>query len=237
AASKRAFTILVTDCRVDYRGRSSSKMNWGERVVMLKPDGSVLIHRKTGYDAVNWQPPGCYITLSRQDGELSIRADRRNPRETLTITCREVLFVSALSLTDEATFDMLLAEQDLYRVLLNNPDMIERGFRISSQQKGLGRGKADITGYDKEGRYTVVEVKRVPADVEAVKQLYKYISEMRETSPDVRGILAAPGMRPAAKKLSRSLSIEYRQIDLKRCAEMLSKERSVGMERLDRHLV
>ncbi len=236
AISKRAFTILVADCRVDYKGRSSSKMKWGERVVLLKPDGSVLIHRKTGYDAANWQPPGCYITFSKQDGELAIRADRRNPRETLTITCREVLFVSAFSLTDEASFDMLLAEQDLYQVLRDNPDMIEEGFRISSEQKGRGSGKADITGYDREGRYTVVEVKRVPADTEAVKQLYKYISEMRETSPEVRGILVAPAMRPAAKKLAVSLSIEYRQIDLKKCAKMLSEERSVGMERLDRHL-
>ena len=132
---------------------------------------------------------------------------------------------------------MLLAEEDIYRVLLSNPDMIEQGFRVSSQQKGLGSGRADITGYDKEGRYTVVEVKRVPADAEAVKQAYKYISEMRETSPEVRGILVAPGLRPAARSLAGSLSIEWRQIDLKLCAELLSKEGSRGMDRLDRHLV
>lgn len=236
ATSRKAFTILVADCRVDYKGRSSSKMSWGERTVMLKPDGSVLIHRKTGADATNWQPPGCYITLSKHGGELTIRVDRRNPRETLTITCREVIFASAFTLTDEASFDMLLAEQDLYHVLISNPDMIEQGFRVSSQQKDMKMGKADITGYDREGRYTVVEVKRVPADTDAVKQLYKYISEMRGTSPDVRGILLAPSIRPAAKKLLISLSIDYRPIDLKLCVKMLSKHRSEGMEKLDRHL-
>lgn len=237
STSKKAFTLLVADCRVDYKGRSSSKIGWGERVVMLKPDGSVLIHRKTGYDAVNWQPPGCHITVSVKERVLTIRADRQRPRETLAVTCRAVLFVSAFTLLDEAPFDMLLAEEDLYRVLQAHPDMIEPGFRISSQQKGLGSGKADITGHDREGRYTVVEVKRVPADIDAVKQLYKYISEMRKTSADVRGIILAPTIRLTAKRLSASLSVDYHPIDIKRCVELLSKDRTIGTERLDAHLL
>ncbi len=236
AISKRLFTLFVARCRVDYQGRSSSKLDWGERVVMVKPDGSVLVHRKMGYDAVNWQPPGAFFTVSLRDGDLLLRADRWNPRESLTITSSEVLFVSAFSLVDDAVFDMLLTEEDLYRVLIDHPDLIERGFRISEQQKGLGSGKADLTGYDKDGRYTVVEVKKVPAGTDAVKQLFKYVAEMRETSPDVRAILVAPSIQASAKKLTSSLSIDYHPIDLKKCVEILISKQSRGIENLDKHL-
>tara|TARA_B100001971_G_scaffold197998_1_gene207241 strand:- start:957 stop:1733 length:777 start_codon:yes stop_codon:yes gene_type:complete len=236
AISKHLFIILVTDCKIDYNGRSSSKMSWGERVVMLKPDGAVLIHRKTNYKAVNWQPPGANLIASIQSGELNIRADRRLPRETLSIICRKILFLSTFSLKDEASFDMLLSEEDIYKVLMSHPSLIERDFRILTQQKALGGGRADITGFDSEGKYTVVEIKRIPADSDSIKQLYNYISDLRATSPHVRGIILAPSIRTPAKKLARSLSIEYHAIDLKKISEILSKKNSSDMERLDRHL-
>jgi len=234
--SKRFFIILVTDCKIDYIGRSSSKMSWGERVVMLKPDGAVLIHRKTNYKAINWQPSGASISVSIQSVGLSIRADRRRPQETLSITCRKIIFISIFSLKDEASFDMLLSEEDIYKVLMLHPSLIEPDFRISTQQKDLGGGKADITGFDRKGNYTVVEIKRIPADSNSVKQLYKYISDIKMTSPQVRGILLAPSIRTPAKKLARSLSIEYHPIDLKKIAEIFSKKNSSNIERLDRHL-
>ncbi|MDP6641410.1 MAG: endonuclease NucS [Nitrososphaerales archaeon] len=236
AISKHIFIILVADCKIDYVGRSSSKMSWGERVIMLKSDGAVLIHRKTNYKAVNWQPPGANITVSLERGELNIRADRRRPRETLSITCRKIIFISSFLLKDEASFDMLLSEADIYKVLMLYPSLIEPEFRISKQQKELGGGKADITGFDKNGQYTVVEIKRIPADSNSVKQLYRYISNLRTTSPQVRGILLAPNINASAKNLARSLSIEYYSLDLKKIADIYSKKNSSDVERLDKHL-
>jgi len=232
---KSRFTLLVADCRVEYIGRSSSKLGWGERLIVIKPDRSVLIHRKVGYEAINWQPPRCYITVSMLGGHLLIRVDRRAPRETLNVICRSIILAASFSLVDEASFEMPLTEEELYRVLVENPHMIEPGFRVSSQQKVFKTGLADITGYDGEGNYVIVEVKRIPADTRAVKQLYKYVSEVKKTSPRARGIVAAPAINPAARRLARSLSLEYRRIDLKRCADVLRSLSQAG-EKLDRHL-
>ncbi len=236
AVSKRLYSIIVCRCRVDYRGRSSSKLDWGDRVVMVKPDGSVLVHRKTGHNAVNWQPPGAFISVSVHNGNLIIRADRRKPREILIVVLSEVMFVSTFSLSDDALIDMVLTEEELYSVLISHSDLIEDGFRISAEQKDLGGGKADIIGYDKNGIYTVVEVKKVAADVSAVKQLYKYVSGMRKTSQNIRAILLAPTIKPAAKKFSKTLAIDYRPIDIKKCADIYIKTPSSGASRLDRHL-
>jgi RecB family endonuclease NucS len=236
AVSKRFFLILVAKCRVDYMGRSSSTLDWGERVVMIKPDRSVLVHRKKGYEPTNWQPAGAILTFSTQNDKLTIRANRRSPRESLMVTAADVMLVSSFSLKDDAIFNMSLTEEDIYRVLLVHPNLIEDGFRISSQQKEFESGKADLVGYDKDGRYTVVEVKRVAANKSAVKQLFKYVSRMRVTSPDTRAILVAPSIQPAARRLSATLSIEFSQIDLRRCVELLSKEPYSETESIDRHL-
>jgi RecB family endonuclease NucS len=81
-----------------------------------------------------------------------------------------------------------------------------------------------------------VEIKRIPADSNSVKQLHRYISDLRTTSPQVRGILLAPSINASAKNLARSLSIEYYSLDLKKIADIYSKKYSSDVERLDKHL-
>lgn len=236
AVSKHIFSILVADCKIQYIGRSSSILNWGERVIMLKPDGAVLIHRKSNYNAVNWQPSGTSISISINNKLLIIKSDRRNPNENLLINCKKIMFISLFYLKDEATLDILLSETDIYNILLLHPNMIEPGFRISTQQKKLGGGKADIIGFDNKGQFTVVEVKRVVADSNAIKQVYQYVSKMRKTSPKVRGILLAPSIRVPAKKMAKSLSIEYIKLDLKKCTELSFNNKTLNFEKLDKHL-
>lgn len=237
AVSKHLFTIVVADCKIQYIGRSSSKMDWGERVILMKPDGAVLVHRKNQYNAVNWQPPGASVSISIKNELLLIRVDRRSPHENLLIKCKKIMFISSFSLKDDASFDMLLSETDIYDVLMLHPNMIEPGFRISKQQKKLGGGKADIVGFDSDNNFTVVEVKRVTADSNAVKQAYKYVSNIRKTSPKVRGILLAPSIRAPAKKLAKSLSIEYKTIDLKKCTLISFNKKTLDFDSLDKHLI
>ena len=53
--------VIIGSCKVIYEGRASSTLGYGERIVILKQDGSTLIHRPTGYKPVNWQPSGASI--------------------------------------------------------------------------------------------------------------------------------------------------------------------------------
>jgi len=56
--AQRRMLLIVGSCTVDYVGRASSKLSQGERLLIIKPDGSTLIHRPRDYAPVNWQPPG-----------------------------------------------------------------------------------------------------------------------------------------------------------------------------------
>ena len=58
AIRSKRLLIVVGRMEVSYAGRASSILGSGDRVLMIKPDGSVLIHRPMGYEPVNWQPPG-----------------------------------------------------------------------------------------------------------------------------------------------------------------------------------
>ena len=55
--SKDNVLIVVGCCSVKYVGRARSMLGWGERIVIVKSDGSVLVHQRVGREPVNWQPP------------------------------------------------------------------------------------------------------------------------------------------------------------------------------------
>lgn len=77
--------IIIGCCSVKYEGRARSTLEPGERVVFIKEDKALLIHRGQGYKPVNWQPSSSYITISIDDNVLRIRSVRRQPREVIDI--------------------------------------------------------------------------------------------------------------------------------------------------------
>lgn len=238
ALAHRLFILLAGSNRIDYQGRSASKLGWGERVVLIKPDGTLLVHRPGGRDPVNWQPPGALLSVRPLEGQLLLRAARRTPRETLEIFFDRVDLLATLQLQDKAPFDMLLTEEELYRVLRANPELIEEGLRLAREQKEVAGRYVDFTGYDREGRYVVMEVKKDPADRAAVQQLYKYVVSLGGGDPSkVRGILVAPQLKPTARRLLKSLNLEFKPINLELCARRLQEGLGrAWTRRLDEHL-
>ena len=49
---KKATILLFACCRVSYEGRALSELNWGERIIMIKPDGAFLIHQEKKVEPV-----------------------------------------------------------------------------------------------------------------------------------------------------------------------------------------
>lgn len=228
--------ILLARCSVEYSGRSASKLGSGDRIVIVKPDRSVLVHRRAGRDAVNWQPPGSVIKIQTSDHSTTLRAFRPRQRETLLIRLEEVYLVASMKPTDDARLEMLLTEKELYQVIASHPELIEEGLRIASAQRVVGEGVADFSARDSRGNYVVIEVKKDPVSPDAVKQLYGYVAALRQNPLNVRGILLGPSISKAARSLLSSLKLEFRQIDLKKCAALLQEAKEEHHENLDRHL-
>jgi len=224
ALSGHKTLVVIGNCWVEYRGRASSKLKAGERIVMIKEDGSVLVHRPTGYEPVNWQPPGCLFQTHLVDKVLQIRAVRRKPHESVGLFFDRIYLISVLSLTDSGEFSLYASEEDMQKAILLEPSLIEPDFKPISYEKKVEPGFIDVYGSDKDGKFVVVEIKRKTASREAALQLAKYVESIRDmVNRPVRGILVAPHMGKGVQKLLATLGLDFKSLDPRKCAEILRK--------------
>jgi RecB family endonuclease NucS len=224
AFSRRVGVLIIGKCAVDYRGRASSKLEPGERIVIFKQDGSVLVHRPVGYEPVNWQPPGCVFHASGVGGVLHVSAVRRQPAESVRISFDSIYLVASLRLNDVGEFVLHASEEDMQRAVLLMPSLVEEGLKPISYEKRVEPGFVDVYCEDKAGRLVVIEIKRKTASREAVLQLARYVEAVRGiVNKEVRGILAAPSLGKGLQRLLVSLGLEFRDLDPRRCAEVLRK--------------
>lgn len=228
----RNLVLVVGDCRVDYEGRASSTLDWGERITMIKQDGSVLVHRPVGYEPVNWQPPKCVIKISHEDsGSLVISASRSQPRENVSIEFRDISFMADGTLTDAGEFALHVTEEQMKQAILIAPHLVEVGLKPLEEEKSLGyAGFTDIFAEDKNGLLVVVEIKRVPASKDAVVQLERYLDTLRKRiRRPIRGMVAAPELRKSAQPLLNSLKLEFVRLAPEKCFSVLKSRRDMKL--------
>ncbi len=224
----RALIMLLGRCSVFYEGRSASKLGEGDRLVIVKPDGAVLVHRPTGYSPVNWQPDSKVIVFEVEQGRLTLRSIRERPREILEVRfTTPPIVVYAESMEDKAEFVMYMDEHEIRDFLAQHPEVIEPGLRVITVEKPVEPGFIDLYAIDSKGRIVVVEIKRVTAGKDAVTQLARYVEALRKRnrSAPIRGILIAPSITRQALELLNSLGLEYRQISIEKIYAMARKEK------------
>ena len=228
---QRRTLIVAGKCQVRYSGRAKSTLEPGERILIIKEDGSLLVHRPVGYEPVNWQPPGSVFHVQTKADEIEVHAVRQKPRESVRVTFEEVFMVSALSLTDSGEFSLYASEQDMHKAILLKPALLEEGFKPISYEKKVEPGFVDVYGVDKNGRLVVVEVKRKTAGKEAVLQLAKYIDAIKSKADrELRGVLVAPSLGRDVQRLLVTLGLEFKALDPKKCAEVLRKAETTKLE-------
>ena len=228
--SRHRSVIIVGRCVVDYEGRASSHLEGGERIIILKADGSALVHRPREYAPVNWQPPGSIFRTRIDDGVMKIRVFRRKDNEVLEVLFDQVLMVAVLDLSDSGEFYLHASEWDMQRAILAEPSILEEGFRPISSERPVESGFIDILGVDRDNVLTIVELKRKPATKEDVLQLKKYMDVfLAEDCRRIRGILVAPELARGSQQMLASLGLEFVPLSPQRCSEVLKRksERSI----------
>ena len=224
--NKRETIILVADCEVVYSGRASSRLGRGERVILIKGDGSILVHRPTGSTPVNYQPEGSIITVNLESDKLIVTAIRPKQVEELNIYVYRILGLYSFKLEDNSSFQMWGEESDIKKAILIAPrDLLGEDLKPVDEEIPLGpAGFADLLLVDRNGNYVVVEVKKDTAGVEAVYQLKRYVKRVSGgAGKRVRGILAAPGFTKSALIALEKEGLEYRYISLPKAARILRR--------------
>ena len=191
--------MVIARCSVDYAGRLEARLASAVRLLMVKADGSVLVHADGGaYKPLNWMnPPN---VLVEAPGEWVVR----NPKgETLTITIEEVLAEHRYDLGSDPGLQKDGVEAHLQELLAANPGVLGDGMRLVRREYPTDIGPVDLLCRDAEGNSVAIEVKR-RGDIDGVEQLARYLERLNldpRLSP-VRGMFVAQVIRPQARVLA-----------------------------------
>ena len=205
--------LIVARCSVEYSGRLSARLPEALRLVMMKADGSVLVHADAGgYKPLNWMTPPTVV--EEEDGRIVVRKLKGEDR--LDIVLAEV--VSDVSHTmdfDAAQLEKDGVEADLQVLLADAPGWCGEGFRLVRREWPTDIGPVDLMCRDEEDGWIAVEIKRV-GTIDAVEQLARYLERIRldPAMADCRGVLAAQVVKPQARVLAEARGLDWVEVDL-----------------------
>lgn len=223
--------VFAGRCWVEYEGRGASRSSPGDRLVVVKPSGSVLVHGPRGFKPENWQPDGSILHVSVDGGMLRVRAVRRRPREVLLVSCDSVHMVAAWLPVEEGSFVMYLSEEEIRDAIRRDPSIIGEGYKVIDVEKPVEAGFVDLFMQGPDGGLVVVELKRIRAGEAAVRQLSQYLEALAKRGVRARGVLAAPGFTDAALREARARGIGLVYLDLKRLRGLVeSRRRPASLE-------
>jgi RecB family endonuclease NucS len=212
-AEKKLIYVLC-NCSIQYRGRSKSNIGSGHRIIIIKPDSTLLIHSVTGFKPVNWMRAPTE-TVAEYDKELILRSERtKKPFEDMEVTLQEILdYHTYNNLRDEGELDLTHTEKDLQEHLSKNPALIHPRFRLKTTEYHSPLGYFDLYGRI-DDVYVVVELKVERAGLPAVLQIKRYRDWLSEYVEKAHGILVAPSITPNALIILRKEKLEFRKIKI-----------------------
>ncbi len=213
---ERKLIQIVCSCSIEYDGRSKSSIGEGHRILLIKPDSTLLIHSITGFKPVNWMrsPAETIAEYVKGDrGEIILRSGRtKKPYEDMSIHIYEILDYRGYSnLQDNQELDLRHTEKDLQHYLAQNPKIIHPEFRLKSREYQSPLGFFDLYGRIGDS-YVVVELKVERAGLPAALQIKRYRNWLRGHIENASAILVAPSITPNAKILLRKEDIEFKKI-------------------------
>jgi RecB family endonuclease NucS len=200
--------LLIARCRVDYAGRLSTHLPSAVRLLVVKADGSVLVHADDGgYKPLNWMSAPC--TLAEEGGVWRVS---NRTGETMTVTVEEVLHDSAHQLGLDPGLVKDGVEKQLQALLAERCHVVRPGLRLVRREYPTDIGPVDLLCRDDQGRYVAVEVKR-RGEIDGVEQLKRYVQRLERMLGPVQGVLAALEFRPQAKVLAAERGIDCVRVD------------------------
>jgi RecB family endonuclease NucS len=202
--------LVIARCSVDYVGRLTAHLPLATRLVVVKADGSVLVHSDGGsYKPLNWMSPPC--TLVEAAG-----------RWTVTNKAGEQLIITMESMEHDSSHDLGIdpglvkdgVEAHLQKLLAEHIHTLGDGFRLVRREYPTPIGPVDILARDPGGAAVAVEIKR-RGEIDGVEQLTRYLDLLNRDPllAPVRGVFAAQEIKPQARTLAEDRGITCLVLD------------------------
>jgi RecB family endonuclease NucS len=202
--------LVIARCSVDYIGRLTAHLPMAPRLLLVKNDGSVLVHSDGGsYKPLNWMSPPCRLAESEDEWIVTNKAG-----EQLVISIAEILHDSSHELGVDPGLIKDGVEAHLQILLAQHIHTLGEGFRLVRREYPTAIGPVDILARDANGATVAVEIKR-RGEIDGVEQLTRYL-ELLNRDPllsPVRGVFAAQEIKPQARTLAGHRGIDCLVLD------------------------
>lgn len=195
---------------------------------MIKADNTLLVHQPTGNNPVNYMKSNTTHELVLEDGKIILKARNQMQKESMDILFERIYFFNSYKLEDGQNIMVTGTEEDMAKMLYENPEKIEKGFKPVNTEEQTAYGFIDVLGVDITGVLTAVECKRYCADLAAVTQLRRYVEKLMVSKgiSKVRGILAAPKITPNALQMLNDWGYTFVAVNPPKYMEELNKRQS-----------
>ena len=146
--------LVVARCSVDYVGRLTAHLAPAIRVLMVKADGSVLVHSDGGsYKPLNWMSPPCWLV--EEPGQWIVQ---NKAGEQLVITLEEVLHDSQHDLGVDPGLVKDGVEAHLQVLLAEHVATLGDGWTMVRREFPTPIGPVDLMCRDATGGGIAVEI-------------------------------------------------------------------------------
>lgn len=214
--------LVIAKCSVDYDGRLSAHLPLATRLLLVKADGSVLVHSDGGsYKPLNWMSPPCAMAEVEPEAHEAAsgvtavwQVQHAKSEDRLRVLIHDVLHDSAHDLGVDPGLIKDGVEAHLQKLLAEHIHTLGDGFSLVRREYMTAIGPVDILCKDATGASVAVEIKR-RGDIDGVEQLTRYLELMNRDphlSP-VTGVFAAQEIKPQARTLATDRGIRCVTLD------------------------
>jgi RecB family endonuclease NucS len=201
---------------VDYAGRLTAHLPLATRLLLVKADGSVLVHSDGGsYKPLNWMSPPCKLSVSQPDEAAAERGvietwtvQQTKTDDRLIVSIHEVQHDSNHELGVDPGLVKDGVEAHLQKLLAEQVNRLGDDWSLVRREYMTAIGPVDLLVRNATGGSVAVEIKR-RGDIDGVEQLTRYLELMNRDpllSP-VDGIFAAQEIKPQARVLAEDRGI------------------------------
>ena len=213
---------MIARCSVDYAGRLSAHLPLATRLLLVKADGSVLVHSDGGsYKPLNWMSPPAKLSVAEPD-EVAAQAgvaqvwtvQHAKTDDRLIVSIHEVLHDSSHELGIDPGLVKDGVEAHLQELLAEHVTTLGPGYTLVRREYPTAIGPVDLLVRDAEGASVAVEIKR-RGEIDGVEQLTRYL-ELLNRDPllaPVQGVFAAQEIKPQARVLATDRGIRCVTLD------------------------
>lgn len=216
--------LVVATCTATYSGRLDAHLPLARRLLVVKADGSVLLHADGGsYKPLNWMSPPCSLAVSAPSDEAAAAGvtevwtvQQAKSDDRLVVELYDVAHDSSHDLGVDPGLVKDGVEAHLQVLLAEQISLLGEGHTLVRREFPTAIGPVDILARDPSDgfRHVAVEIKR-RATIDAVEQLTRYLDLLNRDPllAPVRGILAAQSIAPQARVLAADRGIDVLVLD------------------------